>query len=295
MAVLDKSKRISNKEITVTRKLLPQQVGRRFLIAKGEIMQHYFDIKIAEQYGVVPAILLHNFEYWIALNKANKTHFHDGKYWTYNSKKALAELFPYLTARQIDYAIQKLIDEGIIVTGNYNKSTYDRTLWYAITKKGYCILQNCEMEETKLSNGEHKIVEPIPNNTTNINPNTNTVVQTLRAVVDLYNATCVSFPKVTALSADRQKHIAARLKQYGVEKIKVVFQKAEASSFLKGENNRKWKANFDWLINETNFAKVLDGNYDDKRGNGANTDNGESLKPATGQNINYDNYRRTGV
>ena len=258
-------------------------------------MQHYFDIKIAEQYGVVPAILLHNFEYWIALNKANKTHFHDGKYWTYNSKKALAELFPYLTARQIDYAIQKLIDEGIIVTGNYNKSTYDRTLWYAITKKGYCILQNCEMEETKLSNGEHKIVEPIPNNTTNINPNTNTVVQTLRAVVDLFNTTCVSFPKVTALSADRQKHIAARLKQYGVEKIKVVFQKAEASSFLKGENDRKWKANFDWLINETNFAKVLDGNYDDKRGNGAVPEQGESRKPTTGQNVNYGKYRRDSV
>ena len=40
---------------------------------------------------------------------------------------------------------------------------------------------------------------------------------------------------------------------------------------------------------------LLDGNYDDKRGNGANGNTGDSLKPATGQNINYDNYRRTGV
>ena len=117
----------------------------------------------------------------------------------------------------------------------------------------------------------------------------------IRDIVDLYNATCVSFPKVTALSADRQKHIAARLKQYGVEKIKVVFQKAEASSFLKGENNHKWKANFDWLINETNFAKVLDGNYDDKRGNGAAPEQGESRKPTTGQNVNYGKYRRDSV
>ena len=117
----------------------------------------------------------------------------------------------------------------------------------------------------------------------------------IRDIVDLFNTTCVSFPKVTALSADRQKHIAARLKQYGVEKIKVVFQKAEASSFLKGENNRKWKANFDWLINETNFAKVLDGNYDDKRGNGAVPEQGESRKPTTGQNVNYGKYRRDSV
>ena len=113
--------------------------------------------------------------------------------------------------------------------------------------------------------------------------------------MDLYNATCVSFPKVTALSADRQKHISARLKQYGVEKIKVVFQKAEASSFLKGDNNRKWKANFDWLLNETNFAKVLDGNYDDKHGNVSDPEQGDSRKPITGQNVNYGKYRRDSV
>ena len=117
----------------------------------------------------------------------------------------------------------------------------------------------------------------------------------VQAVVRLFNETCTSFSKVTAVSADRKKHISARLKQYGAEKIKLVFQKAEASSFLKGGNNRKWKANFDWLINETNFAKVLDGNYDDKRGNGASPEQGESRKPTTGQNVNYGKYRRDSV
>ena len=117
----------------------------------------------------------------------------------------------------------------------------------------------------------------------------------VQAVVRLFNETCTSFSKVTAVSADRKKHISARLKQYGAEKIKLVFQKAEASRFLKGENNRKWKANFDWLINETNFAKVLDGNYDDKRGNGAVPEQGESRKPTTGQNVNYGKYRRDSV
>lgn len=117
----------------------------------------------------------------------------------------------------------------------------------------------------------------------------------IRDIVDLYNATCVSFPKVTALSGDRQKHIGARLKQYTIEQIETVFRKAEASSFLKGKNNRGWKANFDWLINETNFAKVLDGNYDDKRGNGSDPEQGESRKPTTGQNVNYGKYRRDSV
>lgn len=39
---------------------------------------------------------------------------------------------------------------------------------------------------------------------------------------------------------------------------------AEASSFLKGQNNRNWTATFDWLIADANMAKVLDGNYKDK-------------------------------
>lgn len=127
-------------------------------------MQHSFDIRIAKDYGINAAVLLNNMYFWIEKNRANNTNYYDGYYWTFNSKKAFAELFPYLNERQIDYALKKLIDGGIIITGNYNKMAYDRTLWYAITKKGYCILQNCEMEETKMQNGNTDIVQPIPNN-----------------------------------------------------------------------------------------------------------------------------------
>ena len=117
----------------------------------------------------------------------------------------------------------------------------------------------------------------------------------VQAVVRLFNETCTSFSKVTAVSADRKKRITARLKQYGIETIKLVFEKAQASDFLTGNNQRKWKANFDWLINETNFAKVLDGNYDDKHRNGSDPEQGESRKPTTGQNVNYGKYRRDSV
>ena len=132
-------------------------------------MEHSFDVMLAQKYGVNAAVLMKHFEFWIAKNKANGKNYFDGKYWTYNSRKAFAELFPYMNARQIDYAIKKLIDDGLIITGNYNKSTYDRTLWYAITKKGYSILQNCNLEVTKSENGSNNIVEPIPNINTDKN------------------------------------------------------------------------------------------------------------------------------
>ena len=83
-------------------------------------------------------------------------------------------------------------------------------------------------------------------------------------VADMYNDTCVSFPKVTKLSDKRKKAIKARLKTYSMDDFKTLFQKAEGSSFLKGANGRNWSANFDWLIEDGNMAKVLDGNYDDR-------------------------------
>ena len=84
-------------------------------------------------------------------------------------------------------------------------------------------------------------------------------------IIDLFNSICVSFPSVRSLSDARRKAIKARLNTYSLEQFKAMFEIAEASPFLKGQNNRNWQANFDWLIKDSNFAKVLDGNYSDKK------------------------------
>jgi predicted phage replisome organizer len=83
-------------------------------------------------------------------------------------------------------------------------------------------------------------------------------------IVDLYHSICKSFPSVRSLSESRKKAIKARLKTYSLEDFKTVFENAEASSFLKGSNDRNWSANLDWLIADKNMAKVLEGNYADK-------------------------------
>lgn len=87
-------------------------------------------------------------------------------------------------------------------------------------------------------------------------------------IADLYNETCVSFPRIRALSDSRKKAIKARLRTYSIDDFRTLFQKAEASDFLKGRNNQNWTATFDWLICDSNMAKVLDGNYDDRKGGG---------------------------
>jgi predicted phage replisome organizer len=81
-------------------------------------------------------------------------------------------------------------------------------------------------------------------------------------IKDLYNDICISLPRLTVLSDKRKKAIKARLNAYTIEQFTEVFKKAQASAFLTGSNQRNWQANFDWLIRDGNFAKVLDGNYD---------------------------------
>ena len=100
-------------------------------------MMHFFKTEIADIYGINAAILLQNILYWCEHNRVNDKHFHDGHYWTYNSMKAFKEQFSYMGDKQIRNALKKLKDEGLILSGNYNKSSYDKTLWYTITEKGY--------------------------------------------------------------------------------------------------------------------------------------------------------------
>lgn len=106
----------------------------------------------------------------------------------------------------------------------------------------------------KDSIGEKEEVKEEKNSTTN----------TCKQVAALFNQICVSYPSVKSFSEARKKAINARLKTYSLNDFKTLFEKAEASDFLKGGNGRNWSANFDWLIRDSNMAKVLDGNYDNK-------------------------------
>lgn len=88
------------------------------------------------------------------------------------------------------------------------------------------------------------------------------------SIKSLYNSVCKSFPCCTVMSESRKKSIKARFASgYTMQGFETLFNKAEASGFLKGRNDRNWKASFDWLIKDANMAKVLDGNFDDHTGN----------------------------
>lgn len=140
-------------------------------------MHHYFNTEIAKEVGVNAAVILENIAHWVFRNQVSNKNYFDGHYWTYNSNAAMAELFPYMNARQVRYALDALKKAGLILAGNYNKNRYDRTLWYTVSD--YCAEKYFSeiVHLTKTTNGTGESVQPIPDINTDNKPD-NTSQQT---------------------------------------------------------------------------------------------------------------------
>lgn len=127
---------------------------------------------IAVVHGADVAIFIHNLVYWVEKNAANGKHFHDGRYWSYNSVKALCEMYPLWSANQIRHIIKKAENAGLIVTGNYNAKPMDRTMWYSpsdevlilygLEKYTFAIWEKSQMEVGKSTNAFGKNPTAIP-------------------------------------------------------------------------------------------------------------------------------------
>jgi hypothetical protein len=86
------------------------------------------------------------------------------------------------------------------------------------------------------------------------------------------------YAPIKVISEQRKQKLKTRISEIGIEQFKLAIDKITASNFCKGENNKNWKASFDWLIqNDTNIIKVLEGKYDNKEKFSSNTEKGAYL------------------
>ncbi|WP_238917218.1 hypothetical protein [Clostridium sp. YIM B02555] len=88
-----------------------------------------------------------------------------------------------------------------------------------------------------------------------------------QTIIDLFNSTCKSLPKVKARNKTRDNHIKTMYKSLGIEKVKELFTLAENSDYLSGRNMKWLNCSFDWIVKESNYIKVLEGNYNRKQSN----------------------------
>lgn len=88
-------------------------------------------------------------------------------------------------------------------------------------------------------------------------------------------ATDLGLSRVQRLNPARKAKLAARLRDCGgLAGWEAALAKIRGSPFLRGER-RDWRANFDFVLQESSFIKLLEGAYDDHRANGGASDAGE--------------------
>lgn len=88
----------------------------------------------------------------------------------------------------------------------------------------------------------------------------------VQRVVEAWNQLGINPVSRMASTSTRYKMISARIKEYGIDDVLKAIQKINSSTFLKGGGNRGWMIDFEWFARPNNFPKVLEGQYDDKKG-----------------------------
>ena len=83
-------------------------------------------------------------------------------------------------------------------------------------------------------------------------------------VVEAWNIVAAKhgLPLVKKLTPARQRALNARLRQHTIEDFTEAIAAIGRSPFLHGENNRGWRADFDFLLQPTSFLRLIEGTYD---------------------------------
>ena len=175
------------------------------------------------------------------------------------SNKHIAN-FCQCSETKVSTSISKLIEYGYLYVQKFDGR--QRELKSRLSKFERQSFKDCEADSQNLK--ESNIDNNTSNNTYNISPiSPKRDMTDYNAVIEAYNDTCYSLPSVKTLNDGRKRAIRKLYRNYSMEQINEVFLKAQCSDFLSGKSG-KWNATFDWLIKDSNFIKVLEGNYDNK-------------------------------
>jgi len=90
-------------------------------------------------------------------------------------------------------------------------------------------------------------------------------------LVDMYHSLCPDLPRVKVLNDTRKRLVRARWREYPDFRFwEGFFKRVHESDFLNGrlalrDDKPPFIADFEWLIRPNNFAKILEGKYDNRK------------------------------
>jgi len=79
-------------------------------------------------------------------------------------------------------------------------------------------------------------------------------------VLRIYGELCPSLVPVKRMSPKLQETLREARTRFGMEELRQLFTKAEATPFLRGEGERGWKASLSWVLDHA--EEIMAGSYD---------------------------------
>lgn len=242
-------------------------------------MHYIFSKELAIEIGVEAAIILENIHYWIDHNAKNDKHVYDGHVWTYNSIAAFREQFPFWSENTIRRKLDFLEKEGYIITGNYNKSRYDRTKWYALTDKSIKMLgdsiitkredattQNEHIEEANLADSilPKRANQNVQNEQMTFaqNEQTNTNIIHKNNQKNSFSETPkTKYAEFVSMTQEEHDKLEKKL---GTDGLRWCIEKLDN---FKGQNGKKYKSDYrailNWVVDEWDKRKATSRRNDD--------------------------------
>lgn len=77
-------------------------------------------------------------------------------------------------------------------------------------------------------------------------------------------ASQAGIPVPRKVTADRRRKVEARIREHGEEAWAEACRRMAGSAFCRGENDRGWRADLDFLCQPKSFNGLLEGKYDDR-------------------------------
>ncbi|MBC9873667.1 DnaD domain-containing protein [Macrococcoides bohemicum] len=106
--------------------------------------------KLAVAIGLNEAIMVQQMHYWLD----RSSHFIENRKWIYNTYEGWRKQLPFWSESTIKRTITTLKKKGVIITGNFNKAKFDKTIWYSID---YEVIK--QIEEQFYASGQNDLID----------------------------------------------------------------------------------------------------------------------------------------
>lgn len=113
--------------------------------------------------GMDSAAILQHFRYWTNINATDKNMVRDGRVWVFASRKAIQNVFPCITDQRIRTILDKLVEGGYLIKGEYSLSMTSKATWYSLSDMAKSLFDGVSAPLVNSTNGLVKTTNDINN------------------------------------------------------------------------------------------------------------------------------------